>query len=375
METYMFVYLKTGGGHLAPAKAIAEKMKEDASASIDIRFVDGLDNANSTYRHSIEEGYRYSVNNAPWGYKAVYAFHKLRPVTSAAIDMAMYFMTPHLEQQILELRPRKIVIFHFLLIKPVNEIVARHGLDSKITVVVTDPFTAHPIWFAQPGQLYIVFSQELRDKCVAEGIEEQKIKVFPFATNPKFSQRLTDFEIIKAKLELGFDLNKKVVLVMGGGEGMPRGEEILRNLLKHNIEAEVAVVCGKNQKLLDQCNELKRRYALTNVKVYGFVDFVHTLVGISDVVVTKCGASTFMEILMMGKVPIINNYIWEQEKGNMEYVCRNQMGIFESDTRKLPQVVKRVLTDETVYASLTRNIDKAGLRNGAEHISEYLINN
>jgi processive 1,2-diacylglycerol beta-glucosyltransferase/1,2-diacylglycerol 3-beta-galactosyltransferase len=34
---------------------------------------------------------------------------------------------------------------------------------------------------------------------------------------------------------------------------------------------------------------------------------------------SKCGASTFMEILLSKKIPIITDYIWEQEKGNVDY--------------------------------------------------------
>ena len=40
------------------------------------------------------------------------------------------------------------------------------------------------------------------------------------------------------------------------------------------------------------------------------------------------------------KIPVINNYIWEQEKGNMEFVCKREMGILEKNTRRIPDVLK-----------------------------------
>jgi UDP-N-acetylglucosamine:LPS N-acetylglucosamine transferase len=117
----------------------------------------------------------------------------------------------------------------------------------------------------------------------------------------------------------------------------------------------------------------KIKYDIDNLKVYGFIDFVHSLVCISDIVITKCGASTSMEILMMGKVPVINNYIWEQEKGNMEFVCQSKMGILEKNTRFLPDVLHRLLTDNEFYNSIRNNIKNAAISNGVGQVSDYIL--
>jgi len=139
------------------------------------------------------------------------------------------------------------------------------------------------------------------------------------------------------------------------------------------MDAEIAIVCGKNQKLYDKAIKLKNKFGIDNLKVYGFIDFVHSLVSISDVVITKCGASTSMEILMMGKVPVINNYIWEQEKGNMEFVCNSKMGILEKNTRYLPDILHRLLTDNEFYNSLINNIKNAAISNGVGQVSDYIL--
>ena len=160
---------------------------------------------------------------------------------------------------------------------------------------------------------------------------------------------------------------------MGGGDGMPKGKKILKRIISRNMDAEIAIVCGKNQKLFNKAMKLKNKFAIDNLKVYGFIDFVHSLVSISDVVITKCGASTSMEILMMGKIPVINNYIWEQEKGNMEFVCQGKMGILERNTRFLPDVLHKLLTDNEYYNSLCNNIRKAAIRNGVGQVSDYIL--
>jgi processive 1,2-diacylglycerol beta-glucosyltransferase/1,2-diacylglycerol 3-beta-galactosyltransferase len=80
-----------------------------------------------------------------------------------------------------------------------------------------------------------------------------------------------------------------------------------------------------------------------------------------------------MEILIMGKVPVINNYIWEQEKGNMEFVCHGKMGILEKNTSSLPDVLHRLLTDNEFYNSICNNIKNASISNGVGPVSDYIL--
>src|SRR5664280_2607508 len=152
----------------------------------------------------------------------------------------------------------------------------------------------------------VVFSDLLKEKCIEKGIDKNNLHVFPFVLDSKFSQKVSDFKKIRIRKKLGFEIDSRIILIMGGGEGMPKGKKILKRIIARNMDAEIAIVCGKNQKLYDKAMKLKSKYAIDNLKVYGFIDFVHSLVSISDVVITKCGASTSMEILIMGKVPVLS---------------------------------------------------------------------
>jgi len=373
MSKYLFLYLKTGGGHLAPAKAVAEKIKAKRKGNAEIILYDGLSESKSLAKIIIEDGYKNAVNKAVWTFEFLYALHKIKLVSIITSKLVSRYIKPGLEKQILTLLPKKIVIFHFFLIKPVDEIIEKYNLDIPVLTVVTDPFTAHPIWFIRKNQNFIVFSEMLKEKCIRKGISEENLKVFPFVLDRKFSQKISDSKSLVIRKTLGFEPDSKVILIMGGGDGMPRGKKILKRLITKNMNAEIAIVCGKNKDLYSHVMKLKSKYEIENLKVYGYVDFVHSLIKISDVVITKCGASTFMEILLMGKVPLINNYIWEQEKGNMEYVCNSNMGILEKDTRKIPEVLNRLLTDHEFYNSLRNNIKSASISNGVGQVSEYIL--
>ncbi len=170
--------------------------------------------------------------------------------------------------------------------------------------------------------------------------------------------KVSEKKKLKIRSNLGFAPDSRIILIMGGGEGMPRGKKILKKIIKKNMDAEIAIVCGRNMNLYNSAMKIRKKHGIDNLKIYGFIDFIHSLLSISDIVITKCGASTSMEILLMGKIPVINNYIWEQEKGNMEFVCNSKIGILEKNTNHLPDLLDNLLRDNELYNSLISNIKK-----------------
>ena len=373
MEKYLFFYLKTGGGHLAPAKAVAEKMRSKQKGNVDILLADGLLGAKSIIKLIIESGYKNAVNQAVWTFELLYALNKIKPFGRLTAFLVTYFIKGGIEKVIIENKPDKIVIFHFFIIQPVFEILRKHNLNIPVITVVTDPFTAHPIWFLNKDQKFIVFSEMLREKCVKLGIDNDNLKVFPFVLDTKFSHKIDGQKSQIIRRNLGYKADSKVILIMGGGDGMPKGKKILKKIITSNIDAEIAIVCGNNKKMFRHVIKIIEKYRISNIRVYGYIDFVHSLIGISDIVITKCGASTFMEILLMGKIPVINNYIWEQEKGNMEFVCNSEMGILEKKIDRVPGVLNKLLTDNELYNSISKNIKNASIRNGVGPVSRYLL--
>ena len=372
-EKYFLLYLKTGGGHLAPASSIAHYLSAAYGSTIEPVLVDGLVNANALVRSILEDGYRLLQARSKLFYEFLYAANKYPLIRHCNAAMTGFFMKPYLKKRIGEERPAKIVIFHFFLIAPVLDILKELHYDIPVITIVTDPFTAHPLWFQRKQERYIVFSERLNEYCVQKRkIPASKLQVFPFILDKQFSAALPSAEITKVKQKFGLAPEKKVILIIGGGDGIPHGPSILRQLLKASLEVEIAIVCGKNKELYAGALELQQQHP--SLKVFAFVDFVYELLTASDIVITKCGASTIMEILIMKKIPIINDFLWEQELGNMEFVRDNELGIFERDIAKLPSCIQELVSSEEHYNRYLRNIEKMHLRSGTEEVGEYLRN-
>lgn len=368
----LLLYLRTGGGHLAPARAVGTYIDTQHAPLVKTVLVDGLEGAGRLARFLIEDGYRILQSKARWYYVLLYATNKFLPLARWNVWLTSRVITPILTKRFIAERPDKVVIFHFMLITPTYDALRRCGFDIPVITVVTDPYTAHPIWFLRKDQRFVVFSERLKQHCIGKGIPADRVKVFPFVLSEQFSHALSPENVVDAKRRLGFLPETKVILIMGGGDGIPRGRTILANLLPAVKGVQIAIVCGKNRELLRHAMTF-RESGYPNLKVYGFVDFVYDLINCADVVITKCGASTFMEILMSGKIPVVTDYIWEQEKGNVEYLVKNKMGFFENDLARLPSLTNRLITDTDFYSTYHRNIVAAHLRNGTPEVAEWIV--
>ena len=88
-QKYFFCYLKTGGGHLAPARSVAKYLTTTYGNSIEPVLVDGLEHAKPIARYVIEDGYRILQARAKWYFELIYALNKFPPVGQWNVALAM----------------------------------------------------------------------------------------------------------------------------------------------------------------------------------------------------------------------------------------------------------------------------------------------
>jgi len=373
-EKYLFLYLNTGGGHLAPARAVAAQFEQHYPDSTEVLLVDGFANAARAVKDVIEKGYRFLQIHMPWFYEFLYAANKIPLVSKNTLRNISLLIEKNINAVILHHKPDKIVVFHFFLIDPALRVLTKHDLNIPVLVMVTDPITPPPIWFFKNEGEYIVFSEEAKASALKRNISENKINIFPFVLQEKYSQELGTKEINVFKASQNLSLDKPLVLIIGGADGLAKGRKLLKRLVQADLAADLAVVCGKNTKLYKQCMKIKKKNKDATIQVYGFVDFVYELMNCADLVISKGGASTFMEILISRKIPVINSYLWEQEKGNVDYITNNNLGIYEKSPRKIAEFCKATLQDEAMRLNFKENIEKANLENGGRRVADFIKN-
>lgn len=81
--------------------------------------------------------------------------------------------------------------------------------------------------------------------------QESQLRQFGLPIRPAFSRRYARKQ--RLRRNLGMDLRKPAILLVGGGEGMGPVEKTVDALAKViGADCQVVVVCGRNAKLVEK---------------------------------------------------------------------------------------------------------------------------
>ena len=342
---FMFVYLTTGAGHISTARVMKECiLKNEPNA--EVVMVNGFDKKNFWGQVILEQGYYVSTNFFHGLYPLAYDLARFRFFQSFMLRFFMPHTVRYLRKIIKKEKPTDIVSFHFALSPCIKQ--ALKSSDSKInlSVMVTDPFTVPNVWFYEKSLQYFVYSEQAKEIGVNLKVPEKNIHIVPFALNPKYQIPFDKDDITSLKKKHGFDLNKKVLLIVGGGDGIPGAIEIINKCILRKAKFSVAVICGHDLVKKTYLEGLKVLYPKFDLHVYGFINYLDELVKLSDCVVMKAGPATLVEVLSCKKPVIICRYIHNQEKGNMQFAVNNKVGFFIQSPGKIYDKVEELLADE-----------------------------
>ncbi len=373
-QKILYCFFKTGGGHFFSAKALARAVEQTYPDTESI-LVDGLPDGPSFWRTFLEDGYRFAVQDWPFLWPLLYNISRLRPVRFFQLLNIDNICSRHLQEQILRHQPTRIVVLHFLLVRPVVKAVRRLGLDIPVREVVTDPFTVHPFWWHHRNVPAAVFSERARNDAIKHGWKPEYLTVFPIMLRPEFSGPLPPEQISQKRQQFNLGNDKPVILLAGGGDGLPDADKLLAECDRLGLDARFLVVCGKNeklravvQKLVDQNPRLTER-----TQVFGFVDFMFDLMNMADIIVTKGGPATIMEILLIGKPPLVINYIYGQEQGNVDFLLEHRIGTYIPSPRKMALELKKLLDNPAELTAMVDRIRKLNLTNGTPEVARWVI--
>ena len=368
-----FLYLKTGGGHVSGANALIARLTEKYPDNAAYIPQNGFKEQNRISRIFFEKGYLATSNYFELGYVAFYQLTRSKTILTFCIWLLRPFIVKNLVTFLKTEKITKLVCVHEILIPLARIAIDRVTPGIPLISVVMDPFTAHPLWFYTKNTELIVFSQKLQKEAIERyGFKPDQVHQFPLMLSRNFDRRYTLDEKIAAKQRHGIPLDKKIVLVVGGGEGLKSTLAIVNAFIFQRCPAHLIVICGKNKVLKTQLEILLKTTQITNIQVFGFVSFMPDLINVSDCVITKSGPATVMETLSAGKPLILASYVRGQELGNMLYVVNNNLGWYIPKPRKIIKKVKEIITDDTLLASIEKKIDAMHIQNGLESISDFI---
>lgn len=339
----------TGGGHMRAAQALQTAMKE-RDPDICTEIIDGLEYVNHYLNKMVVKGYKFSATKIPKVYGMMYRASNNDKSFNKFVQKTNSFFSSKFIPLLADFKPDVIVSTH-----PFMSIMVSHLKEKKVTNVplvsiVTD-FSLHNTYLNPGVDSYIVSSVQMVDELEKAGVQREIIYPVGIPILPVFFEK--DENKQQHLKEMGFDPNLKTVLIMAGSFGVTDILKIYRNINEIELDFQIIVITGKNEKLFDifnsilSCNESFRvgeaqvnfdddkepsrkeeRMNITKkTKLIYFTDEVHKYMHLSDLIITKPGGLTVTESLASCLPMALFKGIPGQETDNTEYLCNNNLAI------------------------------------------------
>ena len=430
----LFLSADTGGGHRASAESLAKSFQNHyPGTTYDLLDV-WTDHGVWPYYNLVPSYKHLSAHPRQWG-----LFYHLSNnyLYEVAYDLHSWLTCERrIRRRIREYNPDVVVSVHPTMnnvpLIATRKIAKKDGRHIPFFTVVTDFGSAHTTWFQKNVEKIFVASDRLAKLAKRRGrIGKDKLVMSGLPIRHDFAvqaERLGDRTTeqgrayqVETKEKLGLDQNKRMVLVMGGGEGVGSLSDIVDGLYakfrKAGVDATICVVCGRNDKLkqelatkdwekvLQDSHVPKKRRRILEVlrphrskRIQQTLDRVHhqqeleeeagvyhapgqvDVMGLgfitnmaeymvaADVLVTKAGPGTIAEAAAVGLPVMLTSFLPGQEAGNINVVLDGGFGDHCEGPDGIADEVSCWLQDEQLMRVMSQQAREVGHPHAASDI-------
>lgn len=231
------------------------------------------------------------------------------------------------------------VIPHFN--REIAESISELPKGTPFVTLITDlaDFPPH-FWIERESQYIIAGTERARQQALEMGHPATKIFLTSgMVLKPKFYERMTIDHEAEHK-RLGLDPDCPTAIVLFGGHGSSAMISIAREL--EQVELQLIMICGHNEKLAARLNGLKTEKPML---VVGFATNVEYYMALADFFIGKPGPGSISEALQL-HLPVIvecNAKTLPQERYNAEWVTEKRFGVVVPSFRDIARAVRELL--------------------------------
>ncbi|MCB9833185.1 MAG: glycosyltransferase [Planctomycetes bacterium] len=201
-----------------------------------------------------------------------------------------------LRSLILDKRPHQVILTHYLPVHYIAALKREHQLRMRIAVVITE-YDLHPYWIAEGVDQYLASSEKVRYKLLRAGVPSSIIDVVGIPVHPRFD---SDLDRERIRRDLGVRSNAPTILMRPGGLGTTeRIMEVIKQITSVGYAFNLLVLGGRNEALVKAVNGMKSPRGV-NLKAFGFVENIHEVMGVADLLITRAVGHTVAEAFASG---------------------------------------------------------------------------
>jgi processive 1,2-diacylglycerol beta-glucosyltransferase len=368
LKKILIVYTNAGAGHRRAAEALYQVAAAQFPTAT-IRILDTLDYATPFLRKHYPGSYLFMVHYCPWLWGLFYYLVDSRfiyPLVRWFRRTTNSLHCQKFENYIQEEKPDLVISTHFLPNEIISHIKRKHGFTTCLATCITD-YYPHMFWRDTGVDWYFTPNRDLAERLGKWGVPAERIKDFGIPIMPEFG---LEQPVAALRLRLGLT-EKFTVLITSGGYGVGPAEELIEQLKRIRRSFQAIVICGNNPKLVADLAHFKDDPG-HRFQIYGFVDNMHELMSISDVMISKAGGLTTTEAMAKGLPLIVLYPIPGQESSNCDFLLQYRASLRARSPRHARRLVEELLTKPEKVRILKDNIRKLSRPRAATQICTLL---
>src|SRR5512134_2603408 len=360
----VFYFSDTGGGHRSAAEAIIEAIQLKYENKVTTEMVDFFKSYAPRPFNRAADMYPYMVK-APhlWGA----SFHATDGRARArAITTTMWPIARQAARSLVQSHPADLIVT----VHPFANSFALRALGKNrppFINVVTDMVTTHALWYDNRADLILVPTETARQRALKYNMPPEKVSVVGLPVADQYCKPVGRKSIQRKKL--GWPVDKPVVLLVGGGEGMGPLAKTAQAIDASGLDVGLVIVCGRNQRLkasLEACTWENPTL------IYGFTHDMPDFMRAADFIVTKAGPGTIAEALNAQLPIILYSKLPGQEDGNVTFVKEEGAGVWAPTPQEVVRALTRWISRPEECKQVIENCRRSGRPEAARTIARII---
>ena len=330
---------KTGGGHISLAEALRDRLIHDYT----IELVDPQPNF-------IQWHYRVVSRYALWLWATEFRLADTPQRARLMHHVYTVSLRKNLQNLLARAKPDLIITTYPFLSYEVGQILAKTSSSIPLVMLFSDPDSVHCAWLTERrAASTLAPTRETYEQALAAGFDPARLHLIGWPVRKQFYQvdgACRDEMLTK----LGLDPRCFTIFLQGGGEGAAKFGQTVERVLAASQDLQVILAVGTNQALLQRFKKVKNLYALP------FTKEIAPFMAAADVVMGKAGPNMLFEAVTLGKPFIATAYIPGQEKGNLAFIHRHQLGWVALKPDQQQSLLARLVADPSELQAMTTTV-------------------
>jgi 1,2-diacylglycerol 3-beta-galactosyltransferase len=376
IKRILFLISDTGGGHRSASNAITAALDHVRMAAdgLPVVFQHRVDDvaAHCTFPLSqLGVAYSTALRFAPPVYGALYHATNGRRRFRSVVRFCEPLYRERLRELFLSYRPDVIVSVHPLLNHAALRARSDADIDAPIITVITDLGRVHEGWLIPEADAVVVPALEVYQRARERGVSAERLHLLGHPIHPKFEDVTENKQELRERL--GLPLRGTIALLMAGAEG---GGKLLSTTLaiaRARLPLHLIVVTGRNAALRTKLAEISALLP-TPMTILGYSEEIPSLMRAADLLVTKAGPGAIAEASVAELPVVVYDFVPGQERGNLDYVRTNGIGVVALTTSEVVRSVRRIVENLERLQSMRVRQGELAPRGSSRRIAELIAN-